>query len=364
MKRRELLGAASAGALLAGCGKDRHTTAAVATGKPQTRHWKMVTTWPRNFPGLGTGANRIAQLITEMSGGRIDVKVYGEGELVPAMQVFDAVSGGTAQLGHGAAYYWKGKSEAAQFFAAVPFGMNAQEMNGWLFYGGGMELWREVYAPFGVRPVAAGNSGVQMGGWFNREVNSLDDLSGLKMRIPGLGGEVLKRAGGIPVSMPGSDIFTSLQSGAIDATEWVGPYNDMAFGLHKAAKYYYYPGWHEPGTTLECLVNQAAWEELPKDLQGIVTSACLVVNGDMLAEYTARNSSALQSLIHEHHVVVREFPASVLQRLQQLSEQVVAEIAAKDPLSGKVYESYRTFQRDVLKWTDISERAYMNARAG
>ncbi len=364
MKRRDLLGAAGAGLVLAGCGPDRHTPAATPATVGKTLHWKMVTTWPKNFPGLGTGANNIARLITEMSGGRITVTVYGDNELVPSFEVFDAVASGTAEMGHGAAYYWKGKSAAAQFFAAVPFGMTAQEMNAWLYYGGGMALWREVYAPFGVMPVAAGNSGIQMGGWFNREINSLEDLNGLKMRIPGLGGEVLKRAGGTPVSMPGSDIFTSLQSGAIDATEWVGPYNDLAFGLHKAAKYYYYPGWHEPGTTLECLINKAAYDGLPADLQSIVTNACTVVNGDMLAEYTARNNAALQTLVNEHHVDVREFPASVLARLRVLSEEVVAEIAGEDALTTKVFDSYRSFQRQVMSWHDISERAYMNIREG
>jgi TRAP-type mannitol/chloroaromatic compound transport system substrate-binding protein len=362
MKRRDFLVASSAGALLAGCGAEQQSADAVPAATQQTFRWKMVTTWPKNFPGLGTGANNVAKLITEMSGGRIQVSVYGARELVPPFEVFDAVSSGTAELGHGAAYYWKGKSEAAQFFAAVPFGMNAQEMNAWLYYGGGMELWREVYAPFGVLPIAAGNSGIQMGGWFNREINALDDLVGLKMRIPGLGGEVLRRAGGTPVSMPGSDIFTSLQSGAIDATEWVGPYNDLAFGLYKAAKHYYYPGWHEPGTTLECLVNQAAYDSLPADLQSIVTNACRVVNGDMLAEYTARNNAALQSLINEHDVDVRAFPDTVLARLRELSEEVVAEIAKKDALSAKVFESYRAFQRQVVSWHDISERAYMNMR--
>ena len=298
-----------------------------------------------------------------MSGGRIKVTVYGDGELVPAFEVFDAVSAGTAELGHGAAYYWKGKSEATQFFAAVPFGMNAQEMNAWLFYGGGMELWHEVYAPFGILPAVCGNSGVQMAGWFNREIKTLADLVGLKMRIPGLGGEVLKRAGGTPVSMPGSDIFTSLQSGAIDATEWVGPYNDLAFGLYKAAKYYYYPGWHEPGTTLECLVNRAAFEALPEDLQSIVLNACRVVNNDMLAEYTARNNAALQTLVNEHHVDVRALPDSVLARLRELSEQVVADIAGKDALTQRVFDSYRAFQHQVFAWHDISERAYMNVRS-
>ncbi len=364
MKRRNFIGAAGAGLVLAGCGQDK-TGVGAATPRPrQVFEWKMVTTWPKNFPGLGTGANNVARLITEMSGGRINVTVYGAGEFVPPFEVFDAVAGGTAQLGHGASYYWKGKSEAAQFFSAVPFGMNAQEMNAWLYYGGGMELWTEVYAPFGVLPAAAGNSGIQMGGWFNREINSVDDLNGLKMRIPGLGGEVLKRAGGVPVSMAGSEIFTSMQTGAIDATEWVGPYNDLAFGLYKVAKHYYYPGWHEPGTTLECLISQAAYDSLPEDLQSIVMNACRVVNGDMLAEYTARNNTALQSLVTDHNVDVRAFPGEVLTRLRELSEQVVAEIAGKDPLSAKVYESYRGFQQQVFAWHEISERAYLNMRAG
>jgi TRAP-type mannitol/chloroaromatic compound transport system substrate-binding protein len=369
MKRRQFLGKAGAGALLtggvlSGCGQDSAPTAAGDTPEQQRLHWKMVTTWPKNFPGLGTGANSLASLIGEMSGGRLTVKVYGANELVPAFEVFDAVSSGTAELGHGAAYYWKGKSEAAQFFAAVPFGMTAQEMNAWLYYGGGMQLWAEVYAPFGVLPTAAGNTGMQMGGWFNKEINGVEDLEGLKMRIPGLGGEVLKRAGGTPVNLPGGEIFTSLQSGTIDATEWVGPYNDLAFGLYKAAQYYYYPGWHEPGTTLECLLNKQAFEALPADLQSIVSNACRVANADMLAEYTARNNTALQALVNEHHVDVREFPKPVLDKLRVISEEVVAEIAARDALSAKVFESYQRFRKQVVAWHDISERTYLNVRSG
>jgi len=369
MKRRDFLGKAGGGALLAGgylAGCTPSDTA--APEKPvagrQTFDWKLVTTWPKNFPGLGTGANNLARLITEMSGGRLRVKVYGAGELVPAFEIFDAVARGVAEMGHGAAYYWKGKSEAAQFFAAVPFGLTAQEMNAWLYHGGGMELWQEVYAPFGLVPAAAGNTGVQMAGWFNREINSLDDLRGLKMRIPGLGGEVLKRAGGEPVSLPGGELFTALQSGAIDATEWVGPYNDLAFGFYKVAKYYYYPGWHEPGTTLEALINKQALESLPGDLQSIVMNACRVVNGDMLAEYTARNNAALHALSSEHHVTVRELPDAVLARLREVSDEVVAEVAARDPLSGKVFESFSRFRAQVIAWHDVSERAYLNARAG
>ena len=297
-----------------------------------------------------------------MSGGRIEVKVYGAKELVPAFEVFDAVSRGTAEMGHGAAYYWKGKSEAAQFFAAVPYGLTAQEMNGWLYHGGGMALWMKIYERFNLVPAAAGNTGVQMGGWFNKEINSLQDLKGLKMRIPGLGGEVLKRAGGTPVNLPGGELYTSLQSGAIDATEWVGPYNDLAFGLYKAAKYYYYPGWHEPGSTLEAMINKDAFSKLPKDLQSIVMNACKVVNQDMLAEYTARNNTALHTLVNEHKVDLRPFPDDVLAKLRQLSDEVVAEVAAKNKLTKEVYESFRTFRDQVMEWHKVSEQSYMRAR--
>ena len=322
----------------------------------------MVTTWPKNFPGLGTGANNLARLITEMSGGRIDVKVYGAKELVPAFEVFDAVSRGTAEMGHGAAYYWKGKNEAFQFFSTVPFGLTAQEMNGWLYYGGGMELWEEAYAPFNLVPAPAGNTTVQMGGWFNREINSLDDLKGLKMRIPGLGGEVLKRLGGTPVNLPGGELFTALTSGTIDATEWVGPYNDLAFGLYKAAKYYYYPGFHEPGTVLEAVINKEAFEKLPDDLRSIVLNACRVVNLDMVAEYAARNPGAMRQLIEQHGVSVRSYPADVIAQLRKVSEEVVAEVAAKDDFSKKVYASYKKFLDESRSFSAVSDLAYLKAR--
>ncbi len=358
MKRRDFLKQVGAGTLITG-GALADAPSALAAKKVR---WKMVTTWPKNFPGLGTSANNLAKLITEMSDGRIKVKVYGAGELVPAFEIFDAVSRGTAELGHGAAYYWKGKSEAAQFFSAVPFGLTAQEMNGWLYHGGGMALWQELYRKFGLVPTAAGNTGVQMGGWFNKEIKSLQDLKGLKMRIPGLGGEILKRAGGTPVNLPGGELFTALQSGTIDATEWVGPYNDLAFGFYKVAKYYYYPGWHEPGTTLEAIINKKAFENLPKDLQSIVLNACKVVNQDMLADYTARNNAALEALINKHKVDLRAFPDDVLKKLQELSVEVVREIAARDPFSKKVYESFKQFRDQAVAWHEISEQAYLRAR--
>lgn len=350
--------------LLVACGgAPDATNNASSEAAPQTQlQWKMVTTWPKNFPGLGTGANYMAEAITRMSGGRLTVKVYGANELVGALEVFDAVSRGTAEMGHGAGYYWKGKTPAAQFFTAVPFGMNAQEMAGWLYYGGGMVLWEEVYAPFGILPLAAGNTGTQMGGWFNKEINSINDLQGLKMRIPGLGGEVLKRAGGVPVLVPGGEIFPSLQTGAIDATEWVGPYNDLAFGLHKAAKFYYYPGWQEPGPVLEAIVNKEAFDTLPEDLKAIVREAAKATYTDMLANYTAENNRALRTLVEEHGVQVRRFPEDVILRLRALSDQVLDEEAAQDPLTQRVYDSFKAFNRQVVNWHNISERALFEAR--
>ena len=324
----------------------------------------MVTTWPKNFPGLGTGAEFLAEQINVMSGGRIHVEVYGAGELVPAFEIFDAVAGGSAQMGHGSAYYWKGKYPALQFFSTTPFGMTAMEMNSWLYHGGGMQLWQKAYEQFGLVPAASGNTGVQMAGWFNKEVNSLEDLKGLKMRIPGLAGEVLKRAGGTPVNLPGGELFTSLQSGTIDATEWVGPYNDLAFGFHKIARYYYYPGWHEPGTTLECFINKAAFEELPEDLQSIVLNACRVANQDMLAEYIARNNDALETLVNEHNVKLRELPAEVIDTLGKLSEEVTVELASVDDLAREIFDSYSNFFKKSRAWLNISERAYLNLRAG
>jgi TRAP-type mannitol/chloroaromatic compound transport system substrate-binding protein len=297
-----------------------------------------------------------------MSAGRLNIQVYGAGELVPAMQVFDAVSRGTAEMGHGAAYYWGGKLPVAPFFTTVPFGLTAQEMNGWLHHGGGLKLWRKAYAPFNLVPLAAGNTGVQMAGWFNREIHSLADLKGLKMRIPGLAGKVFERAGGSAVTLAGGEIYTSLQTGVIDAAEWVGPYNDRAFGLHEVTKYYYYPGWHEPGPTLELLVNKQAWDSLPQDLQQIVTIAARAANQDMLDEYTALNNQALLDLIENHGVQLRKLPDAVLSQLKRISAEVLAEMAAEDPQVAEVYQSLRAFQENVKQYHRISEQAYLEAR--
>ncbi|MCL1037297.1 TRAP transporter substrate-binding protein [Shewanella submarina] len=359
-----LTGLAVAGTmLLSGCGDKQQSQGEGTAAEPaKTYQWNLVTSWPKNFPGLGMGPERFAVLVDEMSAGRLKIKVYGAGELVPAFEVFDAVSQGTAQMGHSAAYYWKGKSPAAQFFTSIPFGLNAKEMNGWLTYGGGQELWEEVYAPFGILPMPGGNSGVQMGGWFNKEINSLDDLKGLKMRLPGLGGEVLERLGGTPVTLPGRELFTALQTGTIDATEWVGPFNDLAFGLHKAAKFYYYPGWHEPGTTLEFLINKQAYEQLPADLQAIVRVAAKAINQDMLDEYTTRHVEALDALVNEHGVELRAFPEDVLDSLRDTSIEVIAEQSNKDPLMKKVHDAYREYEQGVRRYHSIAEDAYTEAR--
>lgn len=360
----QCLGATAAGCALSACNQQQTATpgASAPSVEQAAFNWKMVTTWPRNFPGLGTGAEFLARTINEMSNGRINIKVYGAGEIVPAFEIFDAVIAGSAEMGHGSAYYWKGKNSAFQFFSTVPFGMTVNEMNAWLYHGGGMELWQRAYQPFGLLPMAAGNTAVQMGGWFNKEINSLEDLNGLKMRIPGLGGEVLRLAGGTPVNVPGGDLFVSLQKGVIDATEWVGPYNDLASGLHRAAKYYYSPGWHEPGTTLECFVNQKAFNALPQDLQSIVKNAARVANQDMMLEYLARNNDALEVLINEHHVDVRQYPDDVIEKLRRLSRQVVADLAANDPFAREVYDSYQSFMAKSKAWYDLSERAFLNMR--
>lgn len=348
--------------LLVACAEKPATTETAAVQEQKNFKWKLVTTWPKNYLGLGMAPENLAKMVEKMSGGRLKIKVYGAGQMVPAMEVFDAVSQGTAEMGHGAAYYWKGKTTASVFFTSVPFGLNAQEMNSWLYHGGGMELWRETYAPFNLIPMAAGNSGVQMAGWFNREINSLEDLKGLKMRIPGIGGEVITRAGGEAVTIPGGELYTAMQTGVIDATEWVGPYNDLSFGFHQVAKYYYYPGWHETGSTLELIINKTAWEALPADLQAMVETAARAVNQDMLDEYTARNNAALVQLVDEHGVQLRRLPDDVLIKLHTITDEVLAELVADEPLAKRVFDSQKAFQKQVTNYHAISEEAYYRAR--
>lgn len=361
--RRTFLSYLGLGALAACTPKKPSPTSQSTSQKTdKTYSWKMVTAWPKNFPGLGTGANALAKHIEAMSGGRIKVKVFGAGELVPPLEIFDTVSRGTAELGHCAPYYWKSKHEAIQFFGATPFGLNAVETAAWLGYGGGQALWDNLYAPFGLKPFAAGFTGVQMGGWYNKEINDATAFKGLKIRMPGLGGDVLSSIGATVVNMPGGDLFQALQSGTIDATEWVGPYNDLAFGLYKAAKHYYWPGWHEPGAAIECIVNKACYDELPPDLQAVVEQACKAATYDMLAEFNARNAASLHTLLTEHKVDLRQLPADVLKVLAKASQEVLTDIAGRDPKSKAVYASITAFLSTAKGWNQISEEAYAVAR--
>ncbi len=362
-RRRQLLqqtGLVTGAALLAACGQQSATS--TDSRSQQRWRWKMVTTWPRDLPGVGSGAQRLADRIAELSNGRLQIELYGAGELVPAFEVFDTVSSGIAEMGHGAAYYWKGKIPASQFFGSVPFGMTAAETTSWLYYGGGLELWQGIYAPHGVQVFPAGNTGVQMGGWYNQPITSSADLRGLKIRIPGLGGEVMRRLGANVINLPGSEIFTALSTGGVDATEWIGPWNDLTFGLHQAAKYYYYPGWQEPGSTLECVINAEAWNALPDDLQAILRVACQSITLDIHAEYTARNQQALQTLVNEHGVELRQFPDQVLSDLRTTSQQVLEDISRGDADSAEIYASYQAFQRKVRDWTAKSEQVYLQHR--
>ena len=372
MKERTLLPAAVVGLLLLWIGTlglwaveaqmtDDDTGLRVA-GSETSIEWKLVTTWPKGLPGLGSAPENFARRVGEMSNGRLTVRVYGAGEVVPPFEVFDAVSQGVAEMGHGASYYWKGKIPSSVFYTAVPFGMTAQEMNGWLHYGGGLELWRELYAPFGVRPFAGGSTGVQMAGWFNRELKSASDLNGLKMRIPGLAGEVFAASGGTAVRLAGGEIYTSMQTGVIDAVEWVGPYNDRTLGLMEVAEYYYYPGWHEPGAMLEFTVNQAAFDRLPADLQAIVEGAARATNQDMLDEFTARNNESLTTLLEEHSTKLRPLPDDVMDVLHSNAEIALEQLKKDDPMAQKISASYEAFLDGVRTYHEISERAYLNAR--
>jgi len=358
LKRRQFLTAMAA--VTAGATASTLSAPAISQNK---RQWRLITTWPKNLPGLGTGAQWFADNVTAASGGRLTVKLFASGEVVPAFESIDAVGTGTVEMGHGSPYYWKGKVPATQFVANFPFGLTAQEYNAWYHYGGGEKLCDEVYAELGCKFLVCGNTGVQMGGWFNKQINKLDDYKGLKMRIPGIGGEVVTRAGGTVINLPGSEILAALASGTVDALEWNNPYGEAAMGFYRYAKYYYHPGWHEPGTVLETFINRKEWDKLPKDLQAIVTQCSYATNERMLSEFVARNGPALDVLVKQHKVQLRKFPDPVLQGLGSLSGEVIAELAAKDKLSGKVFASMAQFRGLQIGWSNFTEASFMQARA-
>ena len=320
--------------------------------------WKMVTTWSPNMPVLGEGCNLLSNWVEKMSGGRMQIKVYGGGELIPSLESFDAVSNGAIEMGSGASYYWAGKIPSGQFFSSVPFGMNSKQMNSWIISGGGYKLYREIYEPFNLIPFVGGNTSMQMGGWFNKEINSFNDLRGLKMRIPGFGGKVLSKAGGTAVTVAGGEIYTNLERGVIDATEWIGPYHDYLMGFYQVAKYYYYPGWHEPGGVLEMIINKEKFYELPSDIQEIISKGIESLNIWMQCEFDSKNSIYLNKLLREEGVTLRKFPSDVLIAFKEKSDDVVKEIVESDPKSKKIFEAYQKFKNSFKEWSNVSDRVY------
>ena len=357
MKRRDFI---KTGALGAGA------AAATITGAPAIAQKRMdvtmVSTWPRDFPGLGTGAQRFAKRVTDMTDGRINVTYYAAGERVKAFDSFDEVASGNAQIYHGAEYYWKGKNPGFAFFTAVPFGLTYTEMNAWIRFGGGQQLWDELSGKFNVKGLMCGNTGVQMGGWYRKEINTTDDLKGLKIRMPGLGGDVMAKLGASPVSLPGGQIYENLVSGAIDATEWVGPWNDMAMKFYEAAKYYYYPGMHEPGTMLSIGMNKDWWEGLSASDQLIIEAASSMENDVMMAEYNAKNGAALKKLVEEQGVQLKMFSDEIYDSFGEAAAQVYEETQAHSELVKRIYDSFARARSETGAWAKISDQEYMRQR--
>ncbi len=357
MQRRKFL--VKAGGALVAAAAAATVEAPNVIARPSYR-WRMVTSWPPALDVLQGNAVRFSRIVEQMSKGKFIIEVFAAGELIPAFGVFDAVSQGTLEMFNSAAYYWAGKEPATQWFAAMPFGLNAQGMNGWYFQGGALGLWERTYAPFNLVPRPAGSTGVQMGGWFRKKINSITDYKGLKFRIPGLGGKVIARAGASVVLTPGGEVFPALERGVIDGTEWVGPYDDMKLGLHNAARYYYYPGWHEPGPMSEFVYNKKAYDRLPSELKAMLDYAAFSCNLQLLADYEMKNAAALSRLEtrYKEKVEVLQFPVPVLTALRKLAVEVVEEEAAKSPMARMVHESFTSFQAKLNPWAGISEGPY------
>jgi TRAP-type mannitol/chloroaromatic compound transport system substrate-binding protein len=327
------------------------------------RELRMATSWPKGLPGLSSSAERLGQAITAATGNRIRVTVFAAGELIKPFEVFDAVSSGVVDMYHSAEYYWERRSPAFNFFAAVPFGFTADEMAAWIHFGGGQTLWDELSANYNIKPLLSGNTGVQMGGWFTKEVNGPQTFSGLKYRMPGLGGEVLRRLGATVVTLAGGEIVPALRSGAIDASEWVGPWNDMHLGLHKVSKFYYYPGFHEPGTALPLAINKARWESLTADDRGLIATVANAEYTNSLAEFNTNNAKSLLELRQDKNIEIRKFDDAVMQALGNASGEVMEEVGAKDPLSRRIYQSYLEFRNRCTAWSELAERGFLNARS-
>ncbi len=359
MKRRDLLKGAGFGAVAAAAAV---AAPAIAEDKNKQIKINMVSTWPKDFPGLGTGAQRFAERLTAMTGGRMEVTYFAADERVKAFDSFDEVASGNSQIYHGAEYYWKGKHPGFAYFTSVPFGLTALEMNAWIRFGGGQQLWDKLAGEFGVKGLMCGNTGVQMGGWFRKEMNTPEDFKGLKMRMPGLGGDVLAKMGASPVSLPGGQIYENLVSGSIDATEWVGPWNDEIMKFYEAAKFYYYPGMHEPGAMLSIGLNKKFWDGLSKEDQLIIEACSSMENDVMMSEYTAKNGEALARLQKDQGVKVLPFSDEIYDAFGEAAKAVFEDVQKHSPLAKEIHESFVKARQSMGAWAKISDQAYVAQR--
>lgn len=365
MKRRQFIGntaiATASVTALSACSRSK--TASTQAGTLPRIRWRMATSWPKSLETIYGGADTVCKRVSEMTDKRFTITPFAAGELVPGLQVLDAVQAGTVECGHTASYYYIGKNPALGFGTAVPFGLNAQQQNAWLYHGGGLEAMHKLYADFNVINFPAGNTGVQMGGWFKRQVKTISELNGLKMRIPGLGGQVMARLGVNVQVLPGGEIYLALDRGAIDAAEWVGPYDDEKLGLNRAAQFYYYPGWWEPGPTLEVQVNLAAWNKLPKEYQEIFKAAAREANLNMLAQYDALNRQAMTRLV-AGGTQLTPYSKEIMQAAQKASFDLYEESAGKDATFKQVYEQWKQFRSQIYQWNKINELSFSEFSIG
>ena len=359
MKRREFIKKSAVAGVVGTAAASTLAKPAISQGRTKM---VIVSTWPRDFPGLGTGAQRMAKRVNDMTDGRISVEYFAAKERVGAFDSFDEVASGKAQAYHAADYYWKGKHLGWAYFTSVPFGLSYTEMNAWIRFGGGQELWDELAASFGLKCVMVGNTGCQMGGWFNKEINSADDLKGLKMRIPGLGGDVMAKLGASPVSIPGGQIYENLVSGAIDATEWVGPYNDYFMKFYEAAKYYYYPGWHEPGGGVECCMNAAWWGSLSDWERAVITTCCMEEHAAQYEEAQANNGAYLKKLVDEQGVELKQFGEDIYEGVAGAVAEVYEGVRDHSPLGKKINDHFQATLREVGAWQAKAEVGYSALR--
>lgn len=352
--RRRIMATAVAGSLA--------TLVAPSVARAQARRWRMVTSWPKRLPGPGMSAERIAERIGALSGGRLQITVHAAGEVVPAFEVLDAIGGEVAEMGHSAAFYWQGKQPATAFYTTVPFGLTPIEHIAWVEAGGGQALWDELYAPFGAKPFMGGNTGVCMGGWFRRELNGLADLKGLKIRSLGLGGEVFRRLGATPQTTSPGEILTSLQSGVLDGAEFVGPGVDIALGLYRVAPLYYGPGFNKPNGTGECLVALKTWSALDSELKAIIAHACAAEAAFSLAEMERLNAEGLTALVERHNVRLKAFSPEIVVAARRQATDILAEVAQRNEMARKVHDSYAAFRSRIANWSRISLQAVLAAR--